>query len=111
GGALVFVGTANPLFALGGLVIGGFGVPNWLLIFLRKRRIAKFVDEFPNAVDVIVRGIRSGLPLGDCVRVIATEASEPVKGEFRMVVETQALGMSIADAVARMAERVPVTET
>ena len=111
GGALVLFCTANPLFALGGLVIGGFGVPNWFLAFLRKRRIAKFVEEFPNAVDVIVRGIRSGLPLADCVRVIATEASEPVKSEFRMVVETQALGMSIADAVARLVERVPVTET
>jgi tight adherence protein B len=111
GGALVLLLTHNLLFALGGLVIGGFGVPNWILSFLRKRRIKKFAEEFPNAIDVIVRGIRSGLPLADCVRVIATEASDPVKSEFRMVVETQALGMSIADAVARMVERVPVTET
>jgi len=107
----IFYGTGNPLMALPGLLIGGFGIPMWVVSFLRKRRIAKFIDEFPNAVDVIVRGIKSGLPLADCIRIIASEAAEPVKGEFRHIVESQTLGLSVAEAVERMVERVPVTES
>ena len=82
-----------------------------MLSFLAKRRIKKFVEEFPNALDVITRGIKAGLPLGDCLRIIAAEAAEPVKSEFRRVVESQALGLTVPEAIERMAERVPVTET
>jgi tight adherence protein B len=109
-GATVYYATANLLIVLPGFFIGGLGLPMWLLGFLRKRRIAQFIEEFPNAVDVVVRGVKSGLPLTDCLRVVATEAAEPVKGEFRQIVESQALGLSIAEAVERLVERVPVTE-
>jgi tight adherence protein B len=108
---LIYLMSGSPLIALPGLFIGGFGVPMWALGFLRKRRIAKFVDKFPDAVDVIVRGIRSGLPVADCLRVIAQEAAEPVRSEFRQIVETQAVGLSAAEAVERLVDRVPVTET
>jgi tight adherence protein B len=102
--------TTNLLYVLPGLVIGGFGIPNWILSFLRKRRIAKFINEFPNAVDVIIRGIKAGLPLGDCLRVIANEAQEPVKSEFRYIVEAQTMGLTSGEAVERLVERVPVAE-
>ena len=101
----------TPLHALGGLVVGGVGVPAWLLTFLKKKRLKKFLKEFPNAVDVIVRGVKSGLPLGDCIRIIANEAAEPVKGEFRSVMEQQTLGLSLADAVATLPKRVPCAES
>ena len=107
---VLFVMSGNPLFAIAGLPIGGLGLPNWVLAFLRKRRINKFIAELPNAMDVIVRGIKAGLPLGDCLRIIANEASDPVKTEFRTIVETQSLGLSLGEAVERMAERVPATE-
>jgi tight adherence protein B len=97
--------------ALGLAFVAGFGLPRWLLGWLKNRREQKFLREFPNAVDVIVRGVKSGLPLGDCIRIIASEAQEPVRGEFRHVVETQALGIPLSDACARMFERVPVAET
>jgi len=61
-------------------------------------------------MDVIVRGVRSGLPLGDCLRMIATEAQEPVRSEFRAIVESQALGISVGDSIAKLYERVPVAE-
>ena len=54
-------------------------MPRWFVNFLRKRRIKKFLNEFANAVDVIVRGVKAGLPLNDCFRIIANEATEPVK--------------------------------
>ena len=108
--ALVYYLSGEILYILPGLLIGGFGVPNWLLSFLKKRRIAKFVKEFPNAVDVIIRGIKAGLPLGDCVRIIAGEATEPVRGEFRQIVEATQMGLSIAEGCERLVERVPVPE-
>jgi tight adherence protein B len=73
--------------------------------------MTKFVNEFPNAVDVIIRGIKSGLPLGDCLRVIAAESGEPIKSEFRRVVEAQTLGLSVTEAVERLVDRVPVAES
>jgi tight adherence protein B len=89
---------------------GGLGAPRWLLSFLRKRRLANFVDEFPNAIDVIVRGIKAGLPLNDCIRIVAQEAREPVKSEFRRIAEAQVMGLSAADAMAKLYERVAVPE-
>jgi tight adherence protein B len=61
-------------------------------------------------VDVIVRGIKAGLPLLDCLKMIALEAPEPAKSEFRAIVETQAIGMPLGDACAKLFERMPVPE-
>lgn len=91
-------------------VIGGFGLPNWVLSYLKKRRIKAFIKEFPNAIDIIVRGIKSGLPLGDCIRIIAAESQEPIKTEFKAIVDAQSLGLSIADACARLVKRLPIQE-
>jgi tight adherence protein B len=109
-GLVLFVLTENLILAAIGLFVGGFGLPRWVLGYLKKRRINRFLNELPNAMDIIVRGIRSGLPLGDCVRLISTEAQEPVKSEFRLLIEQQTLGISIADAVGKLYERVPVPE-
>ena len=76
----------------------------------RKRRLSAFRNELPNAVDVIVRGVRSGLPLGDCLRLIAAEAQEPVRSEFKAAVDEQTLGVPLPDAMLRLADRVPVPE-
>ena len=107
---LVYMATHNPYIAAPAAIIGVFGLPGFVLGRLRKRRISKFINEFPNSIDIIVRGVKAGLPLGDCMRIIANEASEPVRGEFRMIVETQAMGLSLGEAVDRVAQRVPITE-
>lgn len=98
---------AAAIFALCGVL----AIPRWIVNFLRKRRLKKFISEFPNAVDVVVRGIKAGLPLNDCMRIIATEAAEPVRGEFKVVNEEQTLGLSLTDAIARLPDRIPVPET
>ncbi|MGE3644897.1 MAG: type II secretion system F family protein [Beijerinckiaceae bacterium] len=113
--ALVFCGgvffvTRNPMYAGAGLIVGGLGFPNWLIGYLRKRRINKFIQEFPNAVDVIIRGVKAGLPLGDCLRIIAAEAAEPVRSEFRRIVEAQSIGLSMGEAVNRLYESIPTAE-
>ena len=92
-------------------VTGTIGLPQLTLARLRIRRINKFIANFPTAIDIIVRGIKSGLPLGDTIRIAAAESPMPVKSEFRRVVESLSLGMTLPEAVERMAQRVPITET
>ena len=100
-----------PLYACAAFAVAGLlGLPRWIVNRQRKRRIRKFVDEFANAVDIIVRGVKAGLPLNDCIRIIANESAEPVKTEFRMISESQAMGISLADAVTRLPDRVPTPE-
>ena len=107
-GALL--GTQDPRVA--GLVafVGGLGLPRWTLSFLRKRRISKFLAGLPDGVEIILRGLKAGLPLGDCLRVVANETQEPVKTEFRKIVEEQTVGIPLADAVGKLYERMPVSE-
>jgi tight adherence protein B len=107
---LTFIFTNNMMAAGLLAVIGGLGLPRWVLSFLQKRRITKFLTEFPNAIDIIVRGIKSGLPLADCIRIIAAEAQDPLKTEFRAIVEAQTMGLSIGDACARLFKRMPIPE-
>ncbi len=89
---------------------GAFGIPYWMLSFLKKRRENKFLNAFPDAVDIIVRGIKAGLPLLDCMKMITIEAPEPLKSEFRAIVETQAIGLPLGEACGKLYERMPVPE-
>ena len=88
----------------------GFGVPRWMLSFLKKRREAAFLKALPDAVDVIVRGIKAGLPLFESIKVVANDSPEPLRSEFNAIIETQAIGMPLGDACARLYERMPVPE-
>lgn len=98
------------LVALGIGFIGVLGAPRWVLRFLVKRRQTKFLEEFPNALDVMCRSIRSGLPLNEAVRLIASDGQEPVKTEFRRVVDSQQVGMSLPEAIERMTLTMPLPE-
>ena len=88
----------------------GFGLPRYVVARMSKRRVAKFTKEFANAVDVIVRGIKSGLPVGECLNVIATESPEPVAGVFTEIVESQKLGLPLNDALERAQEQMKTAE-
>jgi tight adherence protein B len=99
------------LLAAGGLAFaGGFGLPRWALGFLKKRREKNFLKALPDAVDVIVRGIKAGLPLFESIKVVAADAPEPLRSEFLAIIETQAIGIPLGDACARLFERMPVPE-
>ena len=91
-------------------LVGCFGLPRWMLKFLKKRREKLFLAVFADAVDVIVRGVKAGLPLADCLKVIASDAQEPVKSEFQSIVDTQAIGMPISEACQKLYESVPLPE-
>jgi tight adherence protein B len=107
--ALIILGTGL-LPALGFGFAAGGGLPFWMLSFLKKRRESKFLAVFPDAVDVIVRGIKAGLPLLDSLKLIATDSGEPVRSEFRAIVQTQTIGMPIGDACMKLYESIPVPE-
>jgi tight adherence protein B len=113
-GAIAFAAAillgGGMLSAVGVAFGAGFGLPRWALSFLKKRREKKFLMALPDAVDVIVRGIKAGLPLFESLKVVAADAPEPLKSEFLAIIETQAIGMPLGDACARLFERMPVPE-
>jgi tight adherence protein B len=107
---VLYLVSRQPISLIGGGILGALVLPRWLLTRMANKRMALFLAEFPNAIDAIVRGIRSGLPLSDCFRQIANESKEPVRSEFRSVIEAQTMGVTIGDATARIYERVPTAE-
>jgi tight adherence protein B len=108
---LAGLGSGAGLLTSAGLgFAAAFGAPRWLLAYLKKRRENRFLEVFPDAVDVIVRGIKAGLPLLDCLKMIAVEAPEPVRSEFRSIIETQTVGVPLGEACAKLYERIPLPE-
>jgi tight adherence protein B len=99
-----------PLVALGAGFAAGAGLPQWVLGFLAKSRTRKFTEAFSDAIDIIVRGIKSGLPVHDCLKIIGKESPEPLAGEFRTLTENIAMGMPVDSALEKMYERMPTSE-
>ncbi|HMF26279.1 MAG TPA: type II secretion system F family protein [Pseudolabrys sp.] len=108
--AFGFLSGTGLLAAAGLGFAGAFGVPRWLLSYLKKRREIKFLEALPDAVDIIVRGVKAGLPLLDCIKMITVEAPEPLKTEFRLILETQAIGLPLGEACGKLYERTPLPE-
>jgi len=108
--AVAMLAGGGPLGAIGMAFAAGFGLPRWMLSFLKKRREKAFLRALPDAVDVIVRGIKAGLPLFESIKVVAADAPEPLKGEFLSIIETQAIGMPLGEACVRLYERMPLPE-
>ena len=110
GGVLMLAVSGKLMVAAGAAIVFGLGLPRWIVGFLKKRRLAKFTEEFPNAVDVIVRGVKAGLPLNDCLAIVASEAKEPVASEFKRIIETQQMGIPMTEAIEKLYKNVPLTE-
>jgi tight adherence protein B len=100
----------NALIALGAGLVAGLGLPRWVVGFIGAGRIKKFSAEFPNAVDIIVRGIKTGLPVHDCFKIIARESPAPLGPEFQKLVEGIGVGMTLSQALDKMYERMPTPE-
>ena len=100
----------NILLGLGLALVFGLGLPRWVLSFLAKGRMKKFSSQFADAVDVIVRGIKSGLPVHDCFKIIARESPAPLGPEFQRLVEGLGVGLTLSEALNKMYERMPTPE-
>lgn len=109
GGVVHLAGLAPLVSGLLAVVVG-LGLPKLVLKISAARRQKKFTANFANAIDVLVRGIRSGLPVGECLAIIGHELPDPVGQEFRLLVEGQKLGMSLDDLMRRGLERFPTPE-
>ncbi|MBU4531635.1 MAG: type II secretion system F family protein [Hoeflea sp.] len=109
-GFVAFVANGSLFVAAGVMIVFGAGLPRWLIGFLRTRRMKAFLAEFPNALDIMVRSIKSGLPLNDAIRMISAEGQEPVRTEFKRIVEAQQMGLNIPEACARLYSRIPLSE-
>jgi tight adherence protein B len=108
--ALIFLPNFTILvpFAIG--FAAAFGLPRLVVSIMIKKRQKKFLDNFANAIDVIIRGVKTGLPLNECLAIIARETEDPIGGEFRDVVEQQRVGVPLAECFERMMNRMPVPE-
>lgn len=107
---LTLVTRQHILLVLAAGVVAGLGLPRWFLGMARGRRQKKFTANFADALDVIVRGIKSGLPLNECLKIIAREGESPVKEEFQTLVEGIAVGVDTDEGLRRMLRRIPLSE-
>jgi tight adherence protein B len=89
---------------------GFLGLPRWALKYIRGRRQQIFLNDFADAVDIMVRGLKSGLPVHDAMRIIATEMPAPVGPEFLEIVEGQRHGITLDQGIDRLYERMPLAE-
>lgn len=110
GALLAFVLGAHIIIVLGVGVAAGLGLPRWIVGMKAKARMKKFSLAFADAIDILVRGIKTGLPVHDCFKIIARESPEPLAGEFRTLVEGMGVGLTLAQALDKMYERMPTPE-
>jgi len=109
-GFVAMLVSQNPFLGVAGLCLTLLFIYKPFLNFRINKRKQAFLVELPNAIDVVTRGIKSGLPLSDCFKVVAKEANEPLRSEFREAVDAQILGTSLGDALERMFKRMPLPE-
>ncbi|MEI9996314.1 MAG: type II secretion system F family protein [Rhizomicrobium sp.] len=95
---------------LGAALTFGLGLPRWVLSFLKARREKAFTNEFANAIDVIVRSVRSGLPTNEALRIVAREVPDPCGGEFARLCESLKVGVTLEQGVKKMFESMPTPE-
>ena len=107
---VAFLLGLNPVLSLGIGVVMGLGLPRWVVSMKGKKRMKKFSLAFPDAVDILVRGIKTGLPVHDCFKIIARESPQPLAAEFQQLVEGLGVGLTLSQALDKMFERMPVPE-
>lgn len=108
-GLMILEGVPVLLGLLVGLMIGGY-IPHFVVGFLIKRRINKFTAKFPDAIELMVRGLRSGLPITETMSVVGSEIEGPVGEEFRMVADRMKIGRTMDVALQETADRLQTPE-
>jgi tight adherence protein B len=107
--ALMLRGAPFLLSLLFGMFVG-VGGPHFVIGLLIKRRINKFTSNFPDAIELMVRGLRSGLPITETIGIVASEITGPVGVEFRMVTDKMKIGVTMEQALQDTADRLGTPE-
>lgn len=102
-------GQSNMVVIMSG-IIGTFGLPKMVLSFRTSRRQKKFLEEFPDALESMVRLLKAGMPVGEAIAMVSREFTGPVGEEMSKVYDEQKIGISLSEACLHAAERMPITE-
>ena len=101
---------SRPVLCGAAFFAGTFGLPQFVLNTMIKGRHKKMVNQFADALDVIVRGVKTGLPLNECIRIIAKESPEPLRKEFMTFADNLSMGSGLERALAQLYKRMPLQE-
>jgi tight adherence protein B len=107
---LLYLKTGAAMLALGVGVLAGAGLPHMVVGHLGKKRLSNFTAKFPDAIELLVRGLRSGLPVTETLGVVSHEIPGPVGIEFRGVVERIKIGRTMEEALQETADRLGTPE-
>ena len=109
-GLMALMNKVSPVALISAAIFGGLGLPRFVLSTMGKRRMKKFLTDLPDAIETMVRSIKSGLPISEAMVMIAREFEGPIRQEFSVAVDEQRLGLSLAEALDRVSNRVPLPE-
>ena len=107
---LMYLRTGAAMLSLGFGVIIGAGLPHMVVNHFIKRRTNAFTTKFPDAIELLVRGLRSGLPVTETLQVVAQEIAGPVGQEFKTVVDKIKVGRTMEEALQDTADRLNTAE-
>jgi len=108
--ALMFLKSGAMLLSLAFAVFAGAGIPHMVVNYLVKKRTTQFIVKFPDAIELLVRGLRSGLPVSETLTIVATEVPAPVGEEFKLITERIKIGKTMEDALQDTANRLNMAE-
>lgn len=107
---LVYLKSGALLLGLFVGVVAGFGLPHWYIGRLITKRTAQFNARFPDAIELLTRGLRSGLPVTETLQVVAREVPGPVGQEFKAICERIRIGRTMDQALQVAAEKLGIPE-
>ncbi len=108
--AVLFLFTRAPLLSLGVGLLVGAGIPHWWVGSLINRRTNKFISKFPDGIELLVRGLRSGLPVTETLGIVATEVPGPVGYEFKTIIDRIKVGKTMEDSLQDTADKLGIAE-
>jgi len=108
---LVYVISGIVYTVPAGLLVGTFGIPRFVLRHLVNRRLKAFTTLFANAIDLIVRGVKTGMTVAECLSIVGKEMPDPIGAEFRYITESVQMGVTLEECLNRLISRVPTNET
>lgn len=113
--ALLLAGLAHllvgvPILTLSFLLIGGLGLPKLVVKIAANKRRTAFLRALPDALEAIVRAIKSGQPISEALSIVARDFEGPIAEEFSRAFDEQKLGLPLAECLLRLSERMPLAE-